>query len=106
MYSSSANQRTLGRRDQRTLTKGIYTIWIISSLAFNMDLFILPPYLASTHLLLLHLQFHLDRPLLVLAPLVLEPHADYPWRQSSHLHQLLLHQGVRSGIGIVAGPVE
>ena len=44
-----------------------------------------------------------DRPLLVLAPLVLEPDADHPGTQSGHLDQLVLHESVRSGVGSVAG---
>lgn len=55
------------------------------------------------YLLLLHLQLHLDRLLLVFTPLVLEPDPDDPWREARHLDQLFLHQGIRPGIGIVAG---
>ena len=40
--------------------------------------------------------------LLVLAPLVLEPDPHDPGRQPRHLHQLLLHQRVRPGVGRVA----
>lgn len=54
-------------------------------------------------LLLLKL-FHQDGLLLVFAALVLKPDADHPGAQAGHLHQLLLHQSVRSRIGIVAGP--
>lgn len=54
-------------------------------------------------LLLLEL-LHQDRLLLVFAALVLEPDADHPGAEAGHLHQLLLHQGVRSRVGVVAGP--
>jgi len=47
---------------------------------------------------------HQDGPLLVFAALVLKPDADHPGAQAGHLHQLLLHQGVRSRVGVVAGP--
>lgn len=54
-------------------------------------------------LLLLELLHH-DGLLLVFAALVLKPDADHPWAQAGHLHQLLLHQSVRSRVGVVAGP--
>ncbi len=54
-------------------------------------------------LLLLEL-LHQDGLLLVFAALVLEPDADHPRAQAGHLHQLLLHQSVRSRVGVVAGP--
>lgn len=37
-----------------------------------------------------------------LASLVLEPHPDDPRRQPRHLRELLLHQRVRPGVGVVA----
>ena len=43
-----------------------------------------------------------DGALLVLAALVLEPDADDPGREAGHLRQLLLHQGVGAGVGVVA----
>ena len=43
-----------------------------------------------------------DLTLLVLASLVLEPDADDARRQPGHLHQLLLHERVRPGVGHVA----
>ena len=52
-------------------------------------------------LLLLNL-LHEDAPLLVLASFVLEPDPDDPRIQSSHLDELFLHQGVRSGVRRVA----
>lgn len=55
------------------------------------------------YLLLLLDLLHQDGLLLVLAALVLEPDANHPRRQARHLHQLLLHQGVGTGIGRVAG---
>lgn len=63
---------------------------------------------AETHgfvvvLLLLELLHH-DGLLLVLAALVLKPDADHPGAQAGHLHKLLLHQSVRSRVGVVAGP--
>lgn len=54
-------------------------------------------------LLLLELLHH-DGLLLVLAALVLEPDSDHPGAEARHLHQLLLHQGVRSRVGVVASP--
>lgn len=54
-------------------------------------------------LLLLEL-LHQDGLLLVLAALVLKPDADHPGAQAGHLHKLLLHQSVRSRVGVVAGP--
>lgn len=54
-------------------------------------------------LLLLEL-LHQDGPLLVLAALVLKPDADHPGAEAGHLHQLLLHQSVRSWVGVVARP--
>lgn len=54
-------------------------------------------------LLLLEL-LHEDRLLLVFAALVLEPDPDHPGAQAGHLHQLLLHQGVRPRVGVVARP--
>lgn len=57
----------------------------------------------SSYLLLLHLQLHLNGLLLVLAALVLEPYSDDSRRQARHLHQLLLHERIRSRISIVAG---
>ena len=56
------------------------------------------------YLLLLLDLLHEDGLFLVLAALVLEPDADDARRQSRHLHQLLLHQGVRPGVGRVARP--
>jgi len=53
-------------------------------------------------LLLLHL-FHEYRSLLVLTAFVLEPDTNDSWAESCHLDQLLLHQGVRSRVGSVAG---
>lgn len=53
-------------------------------------------------LLLLDL-LHEDGLLLVFAAFVLKPDADHPGAEAGHLHQLLLHQGVRSGVGVVAG---
>lgn len=58
-------------------------------------------FLASIYLLLLDLQFHLNRFLFVLAPFVLEPDANHTRRQACHLDQLFFHQGVRPGIRIV-----
>ena len=40
--------------------------------------------------------------LTVLASFVLEPHPYDPRRQPRHLHELLLHQRVRPGVGMVA----
>lgn len=56
----------------------------------------------SIYLLLLDLQFHLNRFLFVLTPFVLEPDANHARRQARHLDQLFFHQGVRPGIRIVA----
>ena len=47
---------------------------------------------------------HEDGPLLVFAPLVLEPHPDHPRAQARHLHQLLLHERVGPRVGVVARP--
>lgn len=47
---------------------------------------------------------HHDASLFVLAPLVLKPNPDNPRAEASHFHQLLLHEGVRSGVGSIAGP--
>lgn len=55
------------------------------------------------YLLLLLNLFHEDGLFLVFASLVLEPDADDSRRQARHLHQLLLHQGVGTRIGRVAG---
>ena len=44
-----------------------------------------------------------ESPLLVLAPLVLEPHSDDTGVEACHLHQLVLHQRIRPGVGSVAG---
>ena len=52
-------------------------------------------------LLLLLLLLERDGPLLVLAPLVLEPHPDDPLRQPGHRGQLLLHDGVRPAVVVV-----
>lgn len=54
-------------------------------------------------LLLLQLLHH-DGLLLVLAALVLKPDANHPGAQAGHLHKLLLHQSVRSRVGVVARP--
>ena len=54
------------------------------------------------YLLLLLDLLHQDGLLLVLAAFVLEPDADDARRQSSHLHQLLLHKGVGTRVGRVA----
>lgn len=54
-------------------------------------------------LLLLEL-LHENGLLLVLAALVLEPHADDPRAQAGHLHQLLLHERVGPRVGGVARP--
>lgn len=54
-------------------------------------------------LLLLQL-LHQDAALLVLAPLVLEPHAYDARAEARHLHQLLLHERVGPRVGVVAGP--
>lgn len=40
----------------------------------------------------------------VLAPFVLKPNPDDPRAEASHFYQLLLHEGVRSGVGSVACP--
>ena len=48
--------------------------------------------------------FHEDRPLLVLAALVLEPDPDDPRAEPRHLDELFLHQSVRAGVRAVAGP--
>lgn len=53
-------------------------------------------------LLLLLLQSHLNRFLLVLAPFVLEPDANHARRQRRQLHQTLFHQGIGPGIRVVA----
>lgn len=55
------------------------------------------------YLLLLLDLFHQDGFLFVLAALVLEPDADDSRRQARHLDQLLLHQGVGTRVGRVAG---
>lgn len=54
-------------------------------------------------LLLLYL-FHEYRSLFILASLVLEPDSNHPGAEARHLRQLLLHQGVRPGVGVVARP--
>lgn len=54
--------------------------------------------------LLLHLLLQSDCLLLILAPLVLEPHPDDARTQPGHLDELLLHEGVRTRIRGVAGP--
>lgn len=54
-------------------------------------------------LLLLKLLHH-NAPLFVLASLVLKPNPDDPRAEASHFYQLLFHEGVRSGVGSVAGP--
>lgn len=54
-------------------------------------------------LLLLKLLHH-NAPFFVLASLVLKPNPDDPRAEASHFYQLLFHEGVRSGIGSVAGP--
>lgn len=54
-------------------------------------------------LLLLQLLHH-DAPFFVLAALVLKPDPDDPGTEAGHFHQLLLHEGVRPGVGGVAGP--
>lgn len=48
--------------------------------------------------------FHEDAPLFVLAPLVLKPNSDDPRAKARHLHQLLLHECIGPGVGVVAGP--
>lgn len=59
----------------------------------------------QTHLLLLLLDLlHQDGSLLILASLVLKPHPDHPGTQTGHLGQLLFHQGVGPGVGVVACP--
>jgi len=55
-------------------------------------------------LLLLQLQLlHQHRAFLVLTALVLKPDTDDSRTESGHLDELLLHQGVRSRVGAVAG---
>lgn len=54
-------------------------------------------------LLLLKLLHH-NAPFFVLASLVLKPNPDDPRAEASHFYQLLFHEGVRSGVGSVAGP--
>ena len=65
------------------------------------------PSFAVPHLLLLHLLLLLllerNRPLLVLAPLVLEPHPDDSLREAGHGGQLLLHDGVGPAVVVVEG---
>jgi len=46
---------------------------------------------------------HQHRAFLVLAALVLKPDTDDSRTESGHLDELLLHQGVRSRVGAVAG---
>lgn len=46
---------------------------------------------------------HHQTSFLIFAALVLEPDADDPRTEASHFHQVLLHEGVRSGIGAVTG---
>lgn len=48
--------------------------------------------------------FHHNAPFFVLASLVLKPNPDDPRTEASHFYQLLFHEGVRSGIGSIAGP--
>lgn len=40
---------------------------------------------------------------LILASLVLEPNPNDPGTEARHFHQLLLHEGVRSGVSAVTG---
>lgn len=54
-------------------------------------------------LLLLHL-LQLQVSFLILATFVLEPYADDARTQPGHLRQLLLHQRVRSRVGVVTRP--
>lgn len=54
-------------------------------------------------LLLLKLLHH-NAPFFVLAPLVLKPNPNDPRAEASHFYQLLFHEGVRSGVGSIAGP--
>lgn len=61
-------------------------------------------YFACTYFVLLYLLFEGDGAFLVFAPFVLEPHAYDPRAESSHLDQLLLHEGVWSWVGRVARP--
>ena len=58
----------------------------------------------GTHVILLSELFEDDVPLLVLAPFVLKPNSDDPGVKTSHLDQLLLHQGIRSWVDRVASP--
>ena len=58
---------------------------------------LVPLVILIPHLLLLLL----DGLLLVLAPLVLEPHPDDALRQPGHRRQLLLHDGVRPAVVVV-----
>ena len=59
---------------------------------------------ATTMVLLLLIGMNKQSLLLVLASLVLEPDANDARVQAGDLHQMLLQDGVRSRIGVVAGP--
>jgi hypothetical protein len=50
----------------------------------------------------LHLLLDGDCLLLVFTALVLEPNPDDPGTEAGHLDELLLHEGVRPGVGVVA----
>ena len=54
-------------------------------------------------LLLLQL-LHQQAPLLVFAPLILEPDPDHPRAEAGHFNELLLHESVGPRVGVVAGP--
>lgn len=51
---------------------------------------------------LLHLHFNLNSFLLVLAALILEPHANDSGREAGHFDELFFHERIRPRIGVVA----
>jgi hypothetical protein len=57
----------------------------------------------SLYLFLVHLHFYLDCLLLIFASFVLEPNTNDSRRQTRHLDELLLHQGIGPRVHVVAG---